>query len=148
MNTNEVILSFLIFMAKAGAMFRQIHVMAEKCPGLKNISTQVIPFRVDPSEYADGGVTLSFALDADVVAPDGGLLALGISLVLRRSGGVWIAEAAVGGVDEKVGWTSLDSRDVRGESMEDIIAGALPLIDWMRTRLAEVSGGIPVQARA
>lgn len=61
MNSNEIILKFVAFLAHVRAMFRQFHLFAEKSPALHSVSTMVIPFKGDPSDYADDGVTISIA---------------------------------------------------------------------------------------
>jgi hypothetical protein len=138
MNSNEIILKFVAFLAHVRAMFRQFHLFAEKSPVLHSVSTMVIPFKGDPSDYADDGVTVSIALNAEVrKVTDSEKKAVGMSLLLRHSGGLWIAEAEVGWTGEKVGWDPFASKEVQATSIEEIMNKIPSLVEWMGVRFRD-----------
>jgi len=141
MNSTELILKFLTFLAEVRAMFRQVHLFAENSPALHAVTTMVIPFKTEPSDYADDGVTISIASNAELRRPaDSEKKAIGMSLLLRHTGGGWHAEIEVGWTGEKVGWDPFDSKEVRAVSIEEIITLIPPLIERAETRFrAEVA---------
>src|SRR5438876_533226 len=120
-NSTEVVVRFLIFLANVRTMFRQVHLFAEGIPALQTVSTTVIPFKSEPTEYAEYGVTLSIALNAELSRPaDEEKMAIGMSLLIRRSANVWIAEAEVGWTGKTIGWDPFASKDMRVSSIEEI----------------------------
>ena len=138
MNATEIILKFLTFLSQVRAMFRQVHLFAEQNPALREVSTMVIPFKGKPSDYADEGVTISIALNAELCKPiNSERKAIGISLLLRHAGGEWLAEAEVGWTGENVGWDPFDSKEARAESIEEIISLVPSLVEWMDARFRE-----------
>jgi hypothetical protein len=113
-------------------MFRKTHLFAEKSSALQAASTTVIPFKSEQTDYAEYGVTLSVALNAEIRKPvDREKMAIGMALLMRRSGGVWIAEAEVGWTGRDVGWDSFASREVQSSSVEQLIEEVPALIAWM-----------------
>jgi len=144
MNSTEIVLKFLAFLAQVRTMFRQVHLFAEKIPALQTVSTTVIPFESQQSDYADAGVTISVALNAEVRVPvDSEKKALGMCLLLRHTGGLWLAEAEVGWTGEKVGWDPFDSKEARATSVEEIICIVPPLVEWMEMRFREEVAKLP-----
>src|SRR4051794_29190147 len=111
MSSSEVVVRFISFLALVRSMFRQTHLFAEKENVFCDVSTNVEPFKVEESEYADDGVTLSIALNANLRNPrDSERQALGMSLLIRRSSGNWIAEAEVGFTGRDVGWDPFECK--------------------------------------
>jgi hypothetical protein len=144
MNSTELILKFLTFLARVRAMFRQVHLFAENSPALHTVSTMVIPFKGEPSDYADDGVTISIALNAELRKPvDSEKKAIGMSLLLRHSGGRWHAESEVGWTGEKIGWDPFDSKEVRAISIEEITNQIPPLVEWAGMRFREEVAKLP-----
>lgn len=138
MNSTEIILRFLTFLSQARAMFRQTHLFAEQSPALRAVSTIVIPSKGEQSDYADGGVTVSVALNAELGKPTNSeRKAMGMSLLLRHSGGHWLAEAEIGWTGEKVGWDQFDSKEAQASSIEEMFSLALPLVEWLDMRFRE-----------
>src|SRR5262249_43887628 len=66
-STGTIVLGFIAFLARMRAMFREVRLFAENVPTLHSISTSVIPSRAEPSDYADDGVIISIALNAELV---------------------------------------------------------------------------------
>ena len=97
-NSPETIIStFIEFLARVRAMFREVHLFAEMDPRLHSVTTAVIPFKTKPLDYADDGLTTAVALNAELVKwEDRNRKAIGMSLLLRRSGGMWCAEGGSG----------------------------------------------------
>jgi hypothetical protein len=143
-STDTIILKFTAFLAQVSAAFNKVAILAEQNPALHTVTTRVIPFKVEPSDYADDGVTISVALNAEVRKPaDSEKKAMGMSLLLRRAGGVWFAEAEVGWTGEKVGWDPFDSKEAQATSIEAIISKAPALVDWMGMRFREEASKLP-----
>ena len=144
MNSNVTILNFLTFLAEIRSMFRKMHLFAEQSNLLQSVSTTVIPFKGEPSDYADDGVTLSVALNAELLKPvDCEKKALGAALLLRHTAGFWLAEAEVGWTGEKVGWDPIHSREVKSPSIEQIIEKIPPLIELIKERFTEEVRKLP-----
>jgi hypothetical protein len=138
MTSDEIVLEFLVFLAHVRALFRQVHLFAEESPALRDVSTTVIPFKGEPSDYADRGVNVSVALNAEVLNPTNSeRKAIGMSLLLRRSGGLWIAEAEVGWTGDRIGWDPFDSKETQATSIDEIMAKITPLVEWMSLRFQE-----------
>ncbi|MES2570129.1 MAG: hypothetical protein V4710_08745 [Verrucomicrobiota bacterium] len=144
MNSTERILNFLTFLAEVRAMFRQVHLFAENNPALHAVSTMVIPFKGEPSDYADDGVTLSIALNAELRKPSGSeKKAIGMSILLRHAGGRWHAECGVGWTGEQVGWDPVDSKEVQAVSIDEISSQVPPLVEWAGIRFREELAKLP-----
>jgi hypothetical protein len=125
-------------------MFRQVHLFAEKNPALNSVSTMVIPFKGGQSDYADDGVTISVALNAELRKPAASeKKAIGMSLLLRCTGGRWHVESEVGWTGEKVGWDPFDSKEAQADSIEEIICMTPPLVEWAATRFREEVAKLP-----
>lgn len=137
MSDNDLILKFLVFLAQVRTSFRKTHIFAESNPILRNVNTSITPFRAE-SANADLGVTLSVDLFADIVnAADIEKSSLGMSLVLRCYGGLWIAEAEVGWSGHEIGWDPFDSREAQSRSIEGIMDKVHLLVEWMEARFRE-----------
>lgn len=144
MNSTEIVLQFLAFLAQVRAAFRQVHLFAEKSPALRTVSTAVIPVEVKPSDYADKGVTICVALDAELRKPiDSERKSLGISLLLRHTRGMWLAEAEIGWTGKKIGWNSFDSKEAQGKSIDEIMNTIPPMVEWMDRRFKEEVARLP-----
>ena len=144
MNSTGIILRFLAFLAEVRSMFRQVHLFAEKSNAFRAVSTDVIPFRGEESDYAQDGVTISIALNAELRAPiDSEKKALGFSLLLRHVQTGWIAEAEIGWSGEMVGWDSFDSREAKAASIEEVVGMVSPLVEWMGARFREEVAKLP-----
>jgi hypothetical protein len=144
MNSTELILRFLTFLAGLRAMFLEVHIFAEKSPALHTVSTSVIPSKVYPSDYADDGVTISIALNAELRKPiDSEKQAIGMSLLLRHAGGQWHAESEVGWSGRMIGWDQFDSKEVQAVSVEEIIHQIPPLVEWAGMRFREEVAKLP-----
>jgi hypothetical protein len=133
-------------------MFRQVHLFAEAVPELRAVSTMVMSFEGETSDYADSGVTISVALNAELRDPiNPEKKALGMSLLLRHSGEMWLVEAEVGWTGEQIGWDPLESREVQAVSIEDVFQKAPPLVEWMAAKFKEevetLSNGSPLAPR-
>src|SRR5262245_17836738 len=127
-STDTTILGFIAFLARMCAMFRKVALFAENVPILHSISTSVIPSKAEPSDYAVDGVIISIALNAELVKPlDADRQAIGMSLLLRHTGGFWLAEAEVGWSGQSIGWDDFDSREIQCPSIEEIIQAVPPL---------------------
>jgi hypothetical protein len=135
MSHTDVILQFLNGLAELTNKFRQSHIAAERHPALHDVSTALVPFRVEPSDYADDGVTLSIALNAELREPlDHDRKAIGMALLLRHAGGAWIAAAELGWSGDAIGWDAFESREERFSSSDEILQRAGPLVEWMATQ--------------
>jgi hypothetical protein len=144
MNSTDTILEFLIFLADVQTIFRQVQLSVEKSPALQDVSTFVIPSKGDPSPYAQGGVLISIALNAELRKPlNADRKAIGMSLLLRHTGGSWLAEAEVGWSGESIGWDQFDARDDSAVSVEEIMTKAKTLVVWMGTRFKEEVAKLP-----
>jgi hypothetical protein len=129
-NSTETVLQFIAFLAQVRAMFRQVHLLAEKDPLLRSVSTSVIPFKTEPSDYADTGVIITLALNAELTMPaDSERKALGMSLLLRHSNGLWVAESEVGWTGQMVGWDPFDATEVQADSIEEVIQKVPALVE-------------------
>ena len=138
MNSTQIILEFLAFLAEVEGMFRKVHLFAEKNRAFRSVCTMVIPSKAEPSEYADNGVIISIALDAELRKPiDSDKKSLGISLLLRHTRGAWLAEAEVGWSGEQIGWDSFDSKEAQAKSIDEIVGMTPSLVDWLETRFRE-----------
>jgi hypothetical protein len=130
--SGEVIVQFIAFLADARVMFWQTHQFAEQRPVFREILTSLDPFKGEEVGYADGGVTVSIALSAELRQPnDLHGCAIGMSLLIRRSAGAWITEAEVGWTRIDVGWDPFASMDLRSTSVEQMMAAAPTQIAWM-----------------
>lgn len=144
MNSTETILRFLSFLSEVEAMFRQVHLDAEKNHALRDVSTMVIPFKCEVSDYADHGVTISVALNAELRYPvDSDKKAIGMALLLRHAGGRWIAEAEVGWTGKNIGWDPFDSREAQEAAIEEMMNAVPPLVEWMGMRFREEVAKLP-----
>jgi hypothetical protein len=144
LNSTQIILEFLAFLAEVEGMFRQVHLFAEKIPAFRSVCTMVIPSKAEPSEYADHGVIISIALDAELRKPiDSDKKSLGISLLLRHTRGVWLAEADVGWSGQNIGWDSFDSKEAQAKSIDEIVSMTPSLVDWLDMRFREEVGKFP-----
>ena len=117
---------------------------AEGCAVLRNISTDVIPFKCEASDYADEGVTISIALSADLCVPiDSEKKAIGMSLLLRHAEGLWIAEAEIGWTGVNIGWDAFESREFREESLDVARPQIKGIVVWagetFRQEVAKIS---------
>ena len=145
MSASEVVLRFVGFLAVVRSMFRQTHLFAEKQRSLQSVSTSVEPFKVEDSAYADEGVTLTLALNANLRKPPSSeRQAVGMTLLLRRREGRWIAEAEVGWTGRDVGWDPLASKEIECASPEDLMAKVPPLVTWMDATFRETVEKLPV----
>lgn len=132
MSASTVVIQFISFLALVRSMFRQTHMFAETVTAISDVSTHVEPFKVEGSDYADNGVTLSISLNANLRKPqDPERQAIGMSLLIRRSGGSWIADAEVGFTGRDVGWDPFDSKEAQFDTVEDLMIDAAPLVNWM-----------------
>ncbi len=144
MNSTDIILRFLSFLSAVRTTFRQVHLDAEKDRALRDVSTMVLPSKGEASDYADDGVTISVALNAELRNPiDSDKKAIGMSLLLRHAGGRWIAEAEIGWTGKNIGWNQFDEREVQGATVEDLMNAAPPLVEWMETRFREEVAKLP-----
>ncbi len=122
----------MVFLAETEAVFRGVHIVCERNLAFRAVSTSVIPFKAKPSDYADEGVTIEIALNAELrypCAPE--RKAIGMSLLLRHSGNYWIAEAEVGWSGVQIGWDPLHSKEAVAESIEDIMDKISPMVEWV-----------------
>jgi hypothetical protein len=138
MSSTDIILKFLAFLSQVRAMFRQVHLFAEQNSAVRSVSTSVIPFKGEPSAYADDGVTISIALNAELHKPNSPeRKAMGVSLLLRHVRETWIAEAEIGWSGERIGWDSFDCKEAQAESVEEITNVVIPLVEWLDVRFRE-----------
>ena len=144
MNSTEIVLRFISFLSDLRAMFRQVHLDAEKNRALRDVSTTVIPFKGESSDHADDGVTISVALNAELRNPtDSEKRAIGMTLLLRHAGGCWIAEAETGWTGQNIGWDPFDAREAQAETIEELIIAVPPLFEWIGTRFREEAAKLP-----
>ncbi len=109
MNSTEVILDFLSFIADLRKKFGEVHLVAERCPALHDVTTEVIPFKGEPSDYAERGVTICLSLIAELRKPiDSDKKAIGVDLLLRHTEQGWIAEAEIGWSGRDIGWDNFE----------------------------------------
>lgn len=141
MNSTKVILEFLSFLATTRAIFREVHIFSERSPALRDVSTSVMPFKCKPSDYADEGVTISIALNAELRTPlDSERQAIGMSCLLRHAGEQWHAEVEVGWTGAEVGWDDFESWEAQAISIEEIESQVPPLVELAGARFrAEVA---------
>jgi hypothetical protein len=144
MNVSETIIGFIAFLSDVRSMFRQTHLFVEKERAIRDVSTLIEPFKGEESQYADCGVTLSIALNANLRNPPNlERRALGMSLLIRRSSGTWIAEAEVGWSGNAVGWDPFASRKIQSTALEDVIANVPALIAWMDSTFRSAVAELP-----
>jgi hypothetical protein len=144
MSVSEAFVRFIVFLSDARSMFRQTHLFAEKERTIRDVSTLIEPFKGEESQYADYGVTLSIALSANLRDPPNvERRALGMSLLIRRSSGTWIAEAEVGWSGNEVGWDPFASREIQSTSPEDVIANVPALVAWMDSTFRSAVAELP-----
>lgn len=140
---DDLILRFMGFLATMRSMFRTEHLFAEKHSALRDVSTMVIPFQSESigGDYAEEGVTLQIALNAELVSPlDDDRKALGMSLLIRRCTNEWIFEAEIGWTGREVGWDPLDAREVRNASIERVFELAPSIVEWLGGEFRKVVG--------
>lgn len=138
MNTTQTILRFIEFLAQVSASFNKVAIFAENQTSLHTVTTRVSPFKGESSEYAEEGATIAVFLNAELRAPvDSEKKALGMSLLLRHTAGLWVAEAEVGWSGEMVGWDPIESKESRATSIEELMNETPPLVEWMGGKFAE-----------
>ncbi len=136
--SEAIILRFLQLLADVRKTFLDVELFAERSEALRSVSVLVNPFKANPSEYANGGVTISMELDAELTNPlDADRKAIGMSLLLRHSREVWIAEAEVGWIGQNIGWNQFDEREVQSDTIEEMIQKVPSLVEWMDGRFKE-----------
>jgi hypothetical protein len=108
-------------------------------PAITRVSTSVLPVKSRaPTDYADEGIIVSVAINANLVNPkDRDKAALGASILLRRPLGVWVAEAEVGWTGASIGWDSFDSREGQAEQFAQLTPQLPALVDWVLARFQE-----------
>lgn len=138
MSSSEAIVRFISSLAGIRSMFRQTHLFAEKQNIVQTVSTQVEPFKGEVSDYADKGISLTIALNANLRSPpDLERHAVGMTLLIRRRGGKWIAEAEVGWTGRDIGWDPFESREIERASPEELMDDVPPLVEWMDANFRE-----------
>ncbi len=138
MNSTEVILDFLSFIADLRKKFGEVHLVAERCPALHDVTTEVIPFKGEPSDYAERGVTICLSLIAELRKPiDSDKKAIGVDLLLRHTEQGWIAEAEIGWSGREIGWDNFDEREAQTETIEETYIIVPPMVDWLGSRVRE-----------
>jgi hypothetical protein len=144
MNSTEVILRFIGFLAQVSTSFNRVAEFAEKQKTLHSVTTKVSPFKAKPSEYADAGVSIAVFLNAELRKPiDSERKAIGMSLLLRHTTGKWLAEAEVGWTGEKVGWDQFDSKEAQASTINEVMNKVPPLVEWTEARFREEVAKLP-----
>jgi len=144
MTSTEDIVKFVTFLAQTQRMFLQVQIFAENSALLHSVSTSIFPTQGKSSDYAEYGVTISVALHAMLRRPpDSEKWAMGMSLLLRHTGGSWLAEAEVGWTGQEIGWDPFDSKEVRATSIDEIYLNVPPLVEWMGLRFRDEVARLP-----
>ena len=144
MNSTEIVLRFLGFLSEVQTMFRKVHLDAELDRALRDVSTSVLPFKTEASDYADHGVTICVALNAELVTPiDSDKKAIGMSLMLRHAQVHWIAEAETGWTGQATGWDQFDEREAQVATLEELMDIVPSLVEWMGKRFREEVAKLP-----
>jgi len=137
-------IELIAFLADARSMFRQTHIFAEKEAAISDVFTTIEPFKAEDTRFADRGVTLSIALNANLRHPrNPEKRALGMSLMIRRSAGIWIAEAEVGWTGNEVGWDPFASKEIQHASPEEVFANLPALVTWMDSVFRQTVAELP-----
>jgi hypothetical protein len=137
MSSSDSVLDFIAFLASVDAQFRRTRIAAEKSTALRDVSTMVIPFKAATSDDADNGVTISVALNAELRRPlDSERRAIGMSLLLRRVAGSWIADSEVAWSGKDIGWDAFDAKELQTDSLESLMVQVPAIVDWASARFA------------
>ena len=137
-SSSESVLDFIGFLASVDAQFRRARIAAEKSAAVRDVSTMVIPFKAATSDDADKGVTISVALNAELRRPlNSERKALGMSLLLRRVAGSWIAESEVGWSGKEIGWDVFEAKELKADSLESLMLQVPAIVDRASARFAE-----------
>lgn len=106
---NSEALVFMVALAKARTILGDVHIHMERMNIFDDVSTNVIPFyRDNKNEVVSIGVYVNGELREWV---DENKKAIGVSLLVRHAGGVWVIESEYGWGGELVGWNPIDSRE-------------------------------------
>lgn len=136
--STDLVFGFVGLMAEVQARFRTEAILAERNPALYDLSTSVIPSKCDPSDYADDGVTIHVALNAELRVPlDEDKKAIGTSLLIRHAEGHWIAESEIGWSGARIGWDPFDSQEIEADTLEELVQRIPAIVDWVCTRFRE-----------
>jgi|ERR1043166_7410955 hypothetical protein len=136
---DDYLLEFIGILATLHKELVELCITTSKHPLIRETVRSVIPVKSQSSEdYADKGVLISLAVNAKLLEPKNrDKTALGVSLLLRRPLGVWVAEAEVGWTGASIGWDVFDSREKRAEQFS-LLAAELPeLMHWLSARFRQ-----------
>jgi len=121
-NPTELVLKCIAALADVRAKFRDVHIAMQQDRQFCEVSTDVFPGKTQVCEYADYGVTLSVALNCELCKPiSEDKKALGMSVLVRHSNGVWVCEFELGWSGQAVGWDAFDSTTVESATIEMFI---------------------------
>lgn len=121
-SSTDLVLRCIATLAEARAKFRDVHIAMQKDRQFCEVSTDVFPGKTQACEYADYGVTLSVALNCELCKPiSEDKKALGMSVLVRHSNGVWVCEFELGWSGLAVGWDAFDSTTVESATIEMLL---------------------------
>jgi len=135
--SDECVLEFIGILAAVNRCFTQTAASIRGMSVISSVSVLVIPVGMQSaSEYADLGMVISLAVNAELRAPvDDNRKAIGVSLLLRRSSGVWIVEAELGWSGVAIGLDAFDSREERMGDWSELASKVPDLAEWLSARL-------------
>jgi len=122
-----LILRFMQLLATLRAIFRKTHIFLESVERFKMVSTHVIPFQQIENSFENSdqetlGVSISFAIDADLKQPsDVNHASIGVSLKLWHVENRWKAEAEIGWSGSDIGWDPFDDKEIETDNIEQLI---------------------------
>lgn len=123
-NSTELVLKCMAALADVRAQFRTVHIAIQKDAQFYEVSTDVFVGRTQACEYADYGVTLSVALNCELCTPiSADKKAIGMSVLIRHSNGVWVSEFELGWSGQAAGWDTFDSTTNQSAAIEQLIEG-------------------------
>ena len=133
---DSYLLEFIGILAYVRKELRCLEIFASKQSSVSSISVTVAPTKTESvSDYADAGVTMLLALDAELKIPlDDNKKAIGASFLLRRSLGIWIVEAEVGWSGSEIGWDAFHSQEIREELFAQVAPKIPELLEQLSAR--------------
>ncbi|MCO7227473.1 hypothetical protein [Pleionea sp. CnH1-48] len=144
---NQLVSFFLRALGVVRASFRRAQINVQKQSEVKSVVVSVNPSYSEEStetenDYAQDGVTLNIALDADLnlKGPDE-QDGMGVSLLIRRSNNNWIVEGEIGWSSSYIGWDQFYEKELVHQNISEVIEMLPPfvesLLDDFQAKLAE-----------
>lgn len=117
------VLLFIRTLARMRYLFRDLHLYLQSMSGVHCIHVDISPSEHSSSSeisknYADYGVTINMELDSELtkMGPEG-QHSMGISVLVRRSNGQWIAEGEIGWISNEIGWDRFYDKEIKADNI-------------------------------